>query len=283
MSESAVILLAHGSRDPQWQAPFDRLASELSASLGPGAVRAAYLQFCSPDLAETLAAAVADGAGRVAILPLFLSAGGHVSRDIPAQVESIRKQFPAVDIKLLAAIGEDQRFLELVGEIVTEPMRREPSAPSQQVRPADRDDLRKLLGELFDSQSLAVLATQRDGQPYCSLVAFAASGDLKNLLFATARATHKFENLTADPRVALMVDSRTPRDSTFHDAVAVTAIGRARPVPNSSDDPHRRRYLAKHPALSDFAESPDQALVCVEVEKYVVVRKFQEVTEFRPT
>jgi len=130
MPAAAVILLAHGSRDPQWQAPFDRLVSDLSASLGQGVVRAAYLQFAAPALADAMAAAVADGAKRVAIIPLFLSAGGHVSRDIPAQVESIHKQFPAVKIELLAAIGEDRRFLEFLTKVVTEHVRRGPAAES---------------------------------------------------------------------------------------------------------------------------------------------------------
>ena len=43
MADPAVILLAHGSRDARWQAPFERLAGELVASRGPGAVRLAYL------------------------------------------------------------------------------------------------------------------------------------------------------------------------------------------------------------------------------------------------
>jgi nitroimidazol reductase NimA-like FMN-containing flavoprotein (pyridoxamine 5'-phosphate oxidase superfamily) len=51
--------------------------------------------------------------------------------------------------------------------------------------------LRELLAELFDSQRSAVLATQGGGQPYCSLMAFAATGDLRDLLFATLRATRK--------------------------------------------------------------------------------------------
>ena len=54
--------------------------------------------------------------------------------------------------------------------------------------PAPASGLRDALAELLASQHLAVLATHRDGQPYCSLVGFAASPDLKGLAFATTRS-----------------------------------------------------------------------------------------------
>jgi len=122
MAEPAVILLAHGSRDARWQVPFERLAGELVASRGPGAVRLAYLQFNTPTLADAVAAAVDDGFTRVLVLPLLLSIGGHVSKDVPAEVAALHSQYDALDIRMLSAIGEDPRFTELVGRVVTESM-----------------------------------------------------------------------------------------------------------------------------------------------------------------
>jgi nitroimidazol reductase NimA-like FMN-containing flavoprotein (pyridoxamine 5'-phosphate oxidase superfamily) len=61
--------------------------------------------------------------------------------------------------------------------------------------------------DLFGTQKLAGLSTQNSGQPYASLVAFVASADLKHLYFATARTTRKHNNLTVDPRVAMLMDS----------------------------------------------------------------------------
>ena len=142
--------------------------------------------------------------------------------------------------------------------------------------------LRQALGELLSSQHLAVLATHMDGQPYCSLVGFAGSSDFRSLIFATARSTRKFENLTSDPRVAVMIDSRSNRDSDFHEAVAVTAVGQVREVPKTARSRHLRRYLAKHPHLKEFVASQSCALLVVKVRKYVIVRKFQEVSELKP-
>src|SRR5512136_3185486 len=87
-------------------------------------------------------------------------------------------------------------------------------------------DLRKLL----QSQPLAVLATQNQGQPYASLIAFASSDDLKSLYFATTRSTRKYANLSSDSRVAVLVDNRSNKASDFRWAMAATATGQAREV-----------------------------------------------------
>ena len=89
---------------------------------------------------------------------------------------------------------------------------------------------RKRLGELFDSQNLAALSTHHDGQPYASLVAFYADDDLKHIYFVTPKTTRKFANLSADNRVAVMVNSSTNQASDFHQAISVTALGKAKDV-----------------------------------------------------
>ena len=143
----------------------------------------------------------------------------------------------------------------------------------------DTSELRRLLNELFASQPLAVLATEGEGQPYASLVAFAATEDLEYLLFATTRSTRKYANLLAESRVALLVDNRSNQDSDFHNAVAVTATGRAEEVEAHEKDTLLRLYLTKHPHLSEFVTSPTCALLKVTVDTYYTVRRFQNVME----
>ena len=138
--------------------------------------------------------------------------------------------------------------------------------------------LKKLLG----SSKLAVLATHRDGQPYCSLVAFSHTRDLKYLVFATCRSTRKYENLSADRRVSMLVDSRTNRESDFHKAEAVTVTGKAREVPKAMRKEYLRIYLRKHPELKGFVRSPNCALLRLRVDRYYLVSRFQEVLEIRP-
>jgi nitroimidazol reductase NimA-like FMN-containing flavoprotein (pyridoxamine 5'-phosphate oxidase superfamily) len=143
-------------------------------------------------------------------------------------------------------------------------------------------EMREIVQNLLSSQRLAVLATQMSGQPYTNLIAFAASEDLKEILFATTRATRKFANLTAEPRVSLLMDDRSNEEADFGQASAVTVMGTATEVLNLDREARLPLYLKKHPYLEEFVTAPTCALIRVKVEKYIMVTRFQEVREVYP-
>jgi nitroimidazol reductase NimA-like FMN-containing flavoprotein (pyridoxamine 5'-phosphate oxidase superfamily) len=155
---------------------------------------------------------------------------------------------------------------------------REPADPSCE---AERSELIARLRELLGDQRLAVLATSAADRPHGSLVAFAPTEDLKHILFATPRATRKYAHLVANPAVALVIDSRSNDEADFHNAMAVTATGRARDVEGQERDRLLSVYVAKHPGLRDFVTSPTCALVKVVIETYSTVTRFQNVVELR--
>ncbi|GAB4329996.1 MAG: pyridoxamine 5'-phosphate oxidase family protein [Candidatus Abyssubacteria bacterium] len=140
---------------------------------------------------------------------------------------------------------------------------------------------KELLRELLASQKLAVLATQAEGQPYASLVAFAATRDLRNLVFTTSSRTRKFANLQKNPHVAMLIDSRSNSEEDFEHAIAATATGTAK-VEEKDRARLQELYLLKHPGLGEFLASPHSVLVTVEVEKYILVSKFQNVVDICP-
>jgi len=142
-----------------------------------------------------------------------------------------------------------------------------------------KEDFRKRLAELFHTQSLATLATHQAGQPYASLVAFCASEDFKHLYFATPNTTRKYSNLQDENRVAMLINSSTNQVSDFHRAISVTAVGKASDLNDPQKEIIRNHYLAKHPHLIDFLDSPTCALIDVAVATYYMVRNFQNVTE----
>lgn len=139
-----------------------------------------------------------------------------------------------------------------------------------------------MLQELFAAQRSAVLATTENGQSYLSLMAFATTSDLQYLLVATYRATRKYRNIEADPRVAMLVDNRSNQPSDIEQSMAVTALGRAKEVGVTEKNRFLRIYLAKHPHLEKFVSSPECALIKVKVERYFMVSNFQEIREVVP-
>jgi nitroimidazol reductase NimA-like FMN-containing flavoprotein (pyridoxamine 5'-phosphate oxidase superfamily) len=145
----------------------------------------------------------------------------------------------------------------------------------------EEKELLSLLDRLFSNQRYAVLATQKAGQPYTNLVAFAAVEDGKRLIFVTPRATRKFTNIGEDPHVSMMIDNRENRASDINDAMAVSAIGVAEEVSGQEKEALLRLFLSKHPFLETFARSASCALMKISVEKYDIVREFQNVVELK--
>jgi nitroimidazol reductase NimA-like FMN-containing flavoprotein (pyridoxamine 5'-phosphate oxidase superfamily) len=143
----------------------------------------------------------------------------------------------------------------------------------------DLTKIKRDLKKLLQSQPLAVLATQNQGQPYASLIAFASSDDLKSLYFATTRSTRKYANLSGDSRVAVLVDNRSNKASDFRWAMAATATGKAKEVGPVERERVLDLYLAKHPHLKDFVHSPTCALCEIRVQTFFVVTRFQSVME----
>jgi nitroimidazol reductase NimA-like FMN-containing flavoprotein (pyridoxamine 5'-phosphate oxidase superfamily) len=147
--------------------------------------------------------------------------------------------------------------------------------------PDTADNTLALIRQLLESQRLAVLSTQDHGQPYCHIVAIAATDDLKNLLFATTRATRKYANLMADPRVAVLVDNRKNDPSDFAEAAAATALGKAWELQGAERQSFLEVYLARHPYLEEFVAAPTCALLRIKVDRYLTVSRFQDVQEVR--
>ncbi len=144
------------------------------------------------------------------------------------------------------------------------------------------EDAWHTLRELLRTQDLAVLGTDSEGHPYTGLVAFDATEDLKCLLFATARATRKYRNLQGNPRVSLLIDNRSHSVTDFQRAAAVTVLGAIDVVEPAEEGRLKERFQTRHPHLNDFVGSPSSALVRVKVDRYYLVRRFQEVFELVP-
>lgn len=141
------------------------------------------------------------------------------------------------------------------------------------------EDIKKQIRELLINQKLGILSTHHSGQPYASLIAFVGREDLREIFFVTPRTTRKFANLSADSRVAILINSSLNMDSDFHEAVSITALGNAKEINKAEKYEILSLYLTKHPYLEAFATSPTCAVVRVSIKTYVMVKNFQHVME----
>lgn len=113
----ALILFAHGSRDPLWHRPIEAVAAQIQ-QLSPGLpVRCAYLELSTPDLPQTAADLIRAGIRNLTILPMFLGVGRHAREDLPRLVAELRSAHPDVDITLKPAVGEMPALIELMARL----------------------------------------------------------------------------------------------------------------------------------------------------------------------
>ncbi|MCE3235133.1 MAG: cobalamin biosynthesis protein CbiX [Vampirovibrio sp.] len=112
-SEAKLVLLAHGSRNLRWRQTFEALLERA----GPD-VMLAYLEMCSPTLLRLANEVYAAGCRKLVVLPLFLSGGGHVSRDVSRLIREVEMMLDGMEIELLPAIGEHPKVVEVFLSVI---------------------------------------------------------------------------------------------------------------------------------------------------------------------
>ena len=142
------------------------------------------------------------------------------------------------------------------------------------------DEYGRIIQELCLGQPLAVLATASATAPYASLVAIAMTADLRCVYFATPRATRKAANLAGNRQVALLIDNRSNQMTDFSRAAAATVLGSAEELHGAERATGRDVFLARHPHLKEFTDSPGTALFMVTVTRISLVTRFQQVMDF---
>jgi nitroimidazol reductase NimA-like FMN-containing flavoprotein (pyridoxamine 5'-phosphate oxidase superfamily) len=147
---------------------------------------------------------------------------------------------------------------------------------------AEAEILAEIKG-LCEDQPFAVLATQGEGQPYVSLISFAISEDLRQLVFSTPTQTRKFTLISGNKKVSLMIDNRSQQPESINLICGLTITGEARVLNDPNEIKKWGQALTKkHNYLRKFVESPSSNLILVETTRFFYVRRFQEVYQWTP-
>jgi len=118
MSSQAIILFAHGARDPDWALPFGIIQAQLQAARPGMHVALAFQDFMMPTLDVAVAQAAAQGAKHIVLVPLFMAQGGHLKQDLPVLVGRIRQQHAQLDLRVTPAIGDAPEILQAISDWV---------------------------------------------------------------------------------------------------------------------------------------------------------------------
>jgi sirohydrochlorin ferrochelatase len=114
--KTALLLIAHGSRQDEANADLHDIVVEMRGRGEYAVVEGAFLELAKPTIEEASARCVSHGAGRVILLPYFLSAGVHVQQDLTAICRKLADTFPDVDFRLAEPLGPHPLLFEIVAQ-----------------------------------------------------------------------------------------------------------------------------------------------------------------------
>ena len=117
---TAVIILFHGSRAEGAGDTAQRIVAEVGRRGKFGFVTIAFLQHVKPALMEAVHACVQQHAEKIVVVPFFLQMGIHVTADIPALMDRVKKRYPELPIVATDAVGSHPLMAEIVVELARE-------------------------------------------------------------------------------------------------------------------------------------------------------------------
>jgi sirohydrochlorin ferrochelatase len=119
-ARTAILVIAHGSRQEAANQDLADLAYRLAATGDYPIVEGCFLELAEPDLPAGGDRCVARGAGRILLIPYFLSAGVHLERDLTAARDELAARHPHVEFHLAPPLGPHPLLDELVATRIRE-------------------------------------------------------------------------------------------------------------------------------------------------------------------
>jgi len=113
---SALVVVAHGDRDGEAKRVLVDLVSELQMRHTEQRIEASFLLPVpvSMHLPHVIEMLLEEGYKRITVMPWFLFAGPHVTKDIPDFLQSVRVQNPDLSLTLLEPLGSDPILMDLL-------------------------------------------------------------------------------------------------------------------------------------------------------------------------
>ncbi|MDP6166355.1 MAG: CbiX/SirB N-terminal domain-containing protein [Gammaproteobacteria bacterium] len=112
----SVLIIAHGSRRQDSNNEISMLADKVATHLPHqlSSVHIAFLEFAKPSITDAINECFNNGIDDLLVLPYFLSAGNHVTNDIPETIEALLPSWPNKKLTLLPHIGALEQMATLI-------------------------------------------------------------------------------------------------------------------------------------------------------------------------
>ena len=109
--QDVILLCGHGSRHTDTQAEFIGFTKKTARLVHPLSLDYAFLEFNHPPISKKLEELYQKGYRNFACVPVMLSAGAHVSQDIPELLAEFLANNPKAKGKVAGNFGEHQKVI----------------------------------------------------------------------------------------------------------------------------------------------------------------------------
>lgn len=126
---------------------------------------------------------------------------------------------------------------------------------------------------LVKEKDVCVLATVSAEKPHCSLMSYVADDDCREIYMVTQRQSRKYENLTRNPQVSLLIDTREEHlGSRRPEAKALSVNGTFQDIDDEIKKNHiRTKLLERHPHVKEILDHPDAVILCIRVNSFLLL------------
>ena len=123
MTAPSLILLGHGSHDPQVPQASHQIRDGLLAIRPELDIHVAFLDHCAPSGMQIVTKLVRQGINEIVFVPLLLSDAFNVHADVPALLAQVRASFPELRVIASRPIGPEAQLLSIIDRRLRDALR----------------------------------------------------------------------------------------------------------------------------------------------------------------
>jgi sirohydrochlorin ferrochelatase len=123
MTAPSLVLLGHGSNDPQVPQVSRQIREGLLAIRPELDIHVAFLDHCAPSGIQVVTKLVSRGVQEVVFVPLLLSDAFNGQADVPALLAQVRTSFPELRVIASRPIGPEAQLLSIIDRRLRDALR----------------------------------------------------------------------------------------------------------------------------------------------------------------
>ncbi|WP_339044955.1 CbiX/SirB N-terminal domain-containing protein [Candidatus Zinderia endosymbiont of Aphrophora alni] len=108
--KKSLILLSHGSKNKNWIKIFKKIKKIIKLNINTINIYLAFLTKTKPNIYTVIKNNIKLKINKIIIIPIFLSNGLHIKKDLPKIIKKIKKKY-SLNIKICDIITKDKKIL----------------------------------------------------------------------------------------------------------------------------------------------------------------------------